>query len=453
MVAEIRDRVTGFFVNGHERTLIAKKNIAFSFVVKAGGILIGLMLVPMTISYVSPVQYGVWLTISSLLGWLSFFDFGLGNGLRNKLTYSLALNETDRARVYVSTTYLVLILISITSFFIFSLVNPYIHWGSILNVTAEQEGDLLIVMWVAVGCFCIQFSVQLVNTILYATHKSANASFALLLGQVFSLIAIYYCTKFYEGSLLLLVSIVASTPFISMLLVSIYLFRNNLRSLAPSIHLVNFNYVSGLFNTGSKFFFLQVGALVMFQTNYIIVSQILGPEQVTTYGICYKLFSIPIMIFTIIMTPLWSSFADAYAKKDFKWLNKCLKKMRKLWLFFAFSTIILLMVSPLLFEMWVGESVVVPWSLSVSMTIYVVTFIWLTLHVYLLNGTGKVRLQLIILTMCALLNIPVAIYLGRVFGLPGIVSANTIFFIIMGVLFSFQCNLIVTETAMNIWDK
>ena len=54
-------------------------------------IAISLVMVPMTLGYVNPVQYGIWITLSSIVGWLGYFDIGFGNGLRNRFAESVAL--------------------------------------------------------------------------------------------------------------------------------------------------------------------------------------------------------------------------------------------------------------------------------------------------------------------------------------------------------------------------
>jgi len=64
-------------------------------------------LVPVAINYLGKVEYGIWLTLASILSWLINLDFGIGNGLRNKLAESLALNDLKLARIYVSTSYTV----------------------------------------------------------------------------------------------------------------------------------------------------------------------------------------------------------------------------------------------------------------------------------------------------------------------------------------------------------
>lgn len=71
---------------GSDRTKQAKINVWVSFLIKGVSILVSLVLVPLTLSYLTPFDYGVWLTLNSILVWLDFFDVGLGNGLRNKLS-------------------------------------------------------------------------------------------------------------------------------------------------------------------------------------------------------------------------------------------------------------------------------------------------------------------------------------------------------------------------------
>src|SRR5438876_10388425 len=85
MIKSIILTIRNIFQYGHERTIRIKKNIFSSFLLKSASIFIGMIMVPMTINYVNPTQYGIWLTLSSMISWFSFFDIGLGNGLKNKL--------------------------------------------------------------------------------------------------------------------------------------------------------------------------------------------------------------------------------------------------------------------------------------------------------------------------------------------------------------------------------
>ena len=74
-----------FFSSGEIRSIKTKKNIIISGISRAVSIAIGIVLVPLTLNYVNKIDYGIWLTLSSLLSWINVFDIGLGGGLRNNI--------------------------------------------------------------------------------------------------------------------------------------------------------------------------------------------------------------------------------------------------------------------------------------------------------------------------------------------------------------------------------
>lgn len=74
-------------------------------------IIIKVISVPITLAYINVSQYGIWITMSSLIVWLGFFDIGLTQGLRNKFAEALAKGDDDLAQIYVSTTYAILFII------------------------------------------------------------------------------------------------------------------------------------------------------------------------------------------------------------------------------------------------------------------------------------------------------------------------------------------------------
>jgi O-antigen/teichoic acid export membrane protein len=93
------------FFGGHARTAKANKNIIYSFLIKGLSIGCQFALVPLTLHYLDKERYGIWLTMSSMIAFFSFFDVGIGNGLRNKLSEALANGDTNLAKVYISTSY------------------------------------------------------------------------------------------------------------------------------------------------------------------------------------------------------------------------------------------------------------------------------------------------------------------------------------------------------------
>ena len=70
----------------NQRTLTANLNSIGNLAVKGISMVFGFLSVRLYLNYLGTEHYGVWLTISAFYAWFTFFEFGLGNGLRNKLT-------------------------------------------------------------------------------------------------------------------------------------------------------------------------------------------------------------------------------------------------------------------------------------------------------------------------------------------------------------------------------
>jgi O-antigen/teichoic acid export membrane protein len=445
--------INQFFNKGHERSVRARKNIFRSVLLKGGSVVITLVMIPLTIKYVNPTQYGIWLTLSSLITWAALFDMGLGNGLKNKLAQAIALNEPEKGRVYISSTYAIMCVISLLMFAVFYFVNPNIKWTSILNVPDDGSGYLNKIVLIIFAFFCFQFVVQLINTVLAANQAPAKTAQLNLVGQVLSLLAILVLMKFVPGSLTWLVMVMAGVPLLVLLGGSILMFKGFYRSLAPAISVVNFKSAKQMLSVGSTFFIIQICALVMYESDNIVITQLFGPKEVTTFNIAYKLFSVVLMFFVVVITPFWSAFTEAYTKNEYEWIKNTLAKINKLWLGLSLCTVVLTALSPWLYDMWVGKSISMPLSLSIAMCFYIITLIWQAIHVQFLNGIGKVKLQLYLGIATSVINIPLSVLLGRLIGVAGIPLANAIIFVVMGVVFSTQTNRIINRTATGIFNR
>lgn len=443
----------GLITKGHERSVKAKKNILASFIIRGLSIAISLVLVPLTINYVNPSRYGIWLTLGSILTWFSFFDIGLGNGLRNKFAEALAQGESELARIYLSTTYAVLGIIIGSVLFLFICINPFLNWAIILNTSHEMAGELSLLVIIVFVFFCLRFVFQLIFIVLSACQETAKASLFDFLGSLFSSAIIFILTKTTSGNLIYLGATLSVTPVLVLIVTSLWFYSRGYKKFAPSFKHVKFKYARDLMSLGINFFIIQIAVLVLFNTNNIIIAQLFGPQEVTTYNISFKLFSVITMIFFIIVTPLWSAYTEAYTKKEFKWIKTMMSKMGKIWILLSIFTILILLSSPVIYKLWVGKSVEIPFALSIAMSSFVIAYVWQILHISLLNGIGKIRLQLYVALISGIINIPLAILMGKQFGLVGITLTSTLQVSVSGILYSIQTRKILSNTATRIWNK
>src|SRR3954471_9102550 len=133
------------------------KNIFGSFAVKGVSILANIALIPITIDYLSDVKYGIWLTISSTLSMINFFDVGLGHGLRNKLAEAITKGEMHKAKSYVSTAYISITIMCAVLFGIFMIINNLLNWNTLLNIPDNVNEDMSKIATIVFSMFAVQF--------------------------------------------------------------------------------------------------------------------------------------------------------------------------------------------------------------------------------------------------------------------------------------------------------
>ncbi len=420
---------------------------------KGGSVLVTLLLVPLTINYINPVQYGIWLTISTIVYWFHVMDIGLGNGLKNEIAYSLAVNDDSKIKSYISTTYAALFIISVVLFGLFFIISSFFDWNRLLNVDRSLGFDVRTILLIVLGFFCIEFVLQVINSVLSATQQVFKTSVIFFVGQIVGLATIFILTLTVPGSLKTLVFVLSGSPIVALVVASLYLYNKDLRKFAPSFRSINFGYARKLLNIGGAFFLIQIGAMVLIHSNNFIISRILGPESVTVYNVAFRLFSVLSMLFAIIIMPYWSAFTDAYAKNDFDWIKANIRKIRLIWLSLFALGLGIFIYSEQLYKIWINDAVHIPTALSLSMLIYMGFYMWHTLHVYFLNGIGKIRLQLVVVLSAIALGIPLILYMGKLYGLVGVVGANAAIFAVMGLIYTIQFKKIISGTAASIWNR
>ena len=439
--------------NGQERSVRAKKNILAAFLIKGGSIIISLFLVPLTIHYVSSDQYGIWITLSSIIGWFGFFDIGFGNGLRNKFAESIAHGEDNKARIYVSTTYAVLTIIVTIVLSIFVLLNPFLNWSTILNAPPNMAAELSTLALIVFVFFCLQFVLQLITTVLTADQQPAKASLFNFYGSVFSILVIYILTKTTSGNLIYLGAALGFIPVAVLMVSSIWFYSRKYKKFAPSLKYVKFSYARDLMTLGLKFFLLQVAGIVLYQTSNIIIAQLFGAAEVTPYNIAYKYFTVIPMILGIILSPFWSAYTEAWTKGDIAWIKNSQKKLKLIWVSLSVLAVIMLLFSNLVYKMWVGKEITIPFTVSAVLAAYFIINTWNGIYCVFLNGVGKIKLQLYSGILDMIIHIPLAIYLGKKMGIAGVVLSLVILCGLNMIWTIMQYNKIINNKATGIWAK
>lgn len=437
------------------RTKNIVKHISISFFYKVGAILANFLLVPLTIGYLDKENYGVWLTLSSFIAWFSFFDIGLGNGLRNKVAEAKTNNQIHLTKAYISTAYYTIFVISVFLFLVFFIINFFVDWTLVFNTSKSLKSDLEILMPIIVGFFCMQLVVSLITNIYYASQNHSMQIKIHFFTQALSLILIWLLTKTSNSSLLLFGTIFSALPVFILIIINVFAFSNRFKEFKPSFKFWNKKLLKDIMGIGFDFFIIQIAGIVLFSTDNFIISKLFSPEEVVPYNISFKYFSIVNMAFTIILTPYWSSFTEAFVKNEYQWIKTSIKNIVRFWILIPVILIIMLILSKWFYGFWVGSDIIIPIELSVSMALFTLLFTFNNIFIFFINGVGKIKLQLVVSVLSMLFNIPLSIYFakGVGLGLSGVILATAVTIAISAVLSPIQYFKIINLKAKGIWNS
>lgn len=451
----IKTQIRKKFIGTDSRSKKMYKNTVAMIGIRGVSMILTLISAPIMLHHVDRADYGVLLTLTSIVGWVGYMDVGLGNGLRNKLPEFLAKGDFHSAKKIVSSCYVTLAIYVALIIVIFLMVSPFVDWLGVLNSPTSDAGEIRGLTNVVFIAFCIQFLFGLINSILFAYQMPAFQSLFTFVGQFIALIALVIQVYVFDVTSVLQIGAVNSMiPPLVLFLGSIGLFRTKLEEIAPSFKLFEFKSVGSILSLGLKFFVLQMITIVLFQANSIIIARVVSPEAVVEYNLAFKYVSLLTMIFTIVITPVWSATTDAYVRKDFAWINKTISLSRKVCIASIFIGVLMVLASKFVYGIWLGKGTIdINYSTTSLILLYISFEMLYKVYGTIINGTGKVFAQMILTGVIAIIYIPLAIFLGNLCGLSGVLIANTIVFALNYVWSKLQCNKLINQTATGIWNK
>lgn len=416
------------------------RSMSRAMVYKGISMALSLVYVPVVLNYLGDYKYGVWASILNILSWISYFDLGIGNGLRNRLSESLA-SSTPRIspKVLVSSAYAILMGVVAIVAVVCGVAIAFVDWPALLSAWNVDESLLCVVELSFLG-MCFSFVLTLCNSVYYALQKAQVVNLISVCQQAVMLLSVWLLSLTGTSSL----TAVAVFYVLSNILVygvfTVYVFARN-RSLAPSPRCCSREVAKDVGGLGIMFFVAQIATLVLFTTDNLIVSNLFGPEQVTVYATANKVFTVLPSLFAALVVPLWSKTTVDYARGDIVEIRASLSKMRRLFAVATMGVIIMVVAFKPVVQLWLGRDLGFENSLVVLMGVYAVIYMWNAIYSQIVNGLALVGFIAAIAFVQLVVNIPLSIFLASSCGLGvnGVLLGTIIAMLIHSVTYPFYC--------------
>jgi O-antigen/teichoic acid export membrane protein len=159
------------------------------------------------------------------------------------------------------------------------------------------------------------------------------------------------------------------------------------------------------------------------------------------------------MGFTILITPFWSAFCEAYAKKDFVWMKRTYRFLLIVVAGLFFCGLLMLFASPTVYRLWIKDAVKVPFMLTALIFIYQIMNVLGSMHSTLIYGIGKIKIQIRMSAIICIANVPITVIACQSWGMTGLVSAQILLAFLVIWVGPYQLKKLLNQTATGVWNE
>lgn len=379
---------------------------ALNLVLKIVGIFVNYLYISILLGYLGETNYGIWIIIVTITSWLSFFDIGLGNGLRNKLTEAIEKKEEQNSLV--SSTYYIVSRFMAVICSVGILLALLLKWRGVFK-TNINELEIKIVIVISLIFMALNVVLSLVKSVCFALQKSVLASSTTVISQTINFCIFIILKNITCVNLPLLAIIYGMSEFIVFLGLSYYLY-SKYPNLKPNRRNIEKKCEIELLKIGSSFFILQVCALVLYSTDSIIISCLYSANSVTPYSIVIKLYTLIINVFASLIIPLWSAVTKEKAMYRWDVVGKYIKYITYLMVPLVIIVAIVSMKFRLICFIWLKTKLEYSNLLIILGGIYCILSVWCNSFATISNGLGILKKPIFFAIIQAVLNLPLSLF-------------------------------------------
>lgn len=377
-----------------------------------------------TVPYLGAERFGIWMTVSSFAAVLSFLDLGIGNALTNRTAQAVnskvngALQRTITGGLVLLGSVAILMSIALIGL---SLILPWHILIKVQNPQLIDEAKNTAIVFAAL--FSASIFSNGVLRIFHGLQRGFAAHLADILGSLFSLLALAFAVRNQAGPPILLLCFMGGKILGNLSLFAILWFRGLFRATGWVDDCLA--EASKLFHVGGLFFVMQIGTMVGWGADSLIIASTSGAASVAMFSIIQRLIQFVSQPLAIMNAPLWAAYADADTSNDRLFIKKTFIKSIKLTFGVSLLGSLILMVT--------GYEIIKFWTkgeIFVSLNLLVVMALWMILEStgnalgVLLNGLGIIRQQVLVVTVFVVIALPLKLWLAHLAGPFGVVVAG-----------------------------
>lgn len=412
----------------------------------------GLISVPLALNYVGVERFGIWMTLSTALAFITFSDFGVGIGTQDRMSKLAAVGLHGEARgTFTSSMLFAIVLAALllaTSWF----VVPRIGLATLFSLKSEAAiRDIVPTTLMVVLVFALGLVAGIVQRAFSALQDGFFIALIQAVSRVLSLALLFVVVSAGMG-LPALVFVVGGLSSAAIVAVGIPVLLYRYPWLRPER-----TSLANMFDRQSLHEVLKVGLLglgasvaiyLVNNSALVLMSAKHGAASSADYAVLLKLVGIPLMVLTYALLPLWPAIAEANAKRDFAWIGHAYDRYKRITLVVAaVSAAGIVIFGRQAISAWTRNADVVPSTeLLLATSGFMVLGFWNALTSVFLNGLSMYRSQATVGLLLAFVSVVVAAYVPSGYGKEAIIW-------IIGCGYFLRCLMMQFQVGLTLRSK
>lgn len=385
------------------------RDIISSLTFRCLNILLNLIILPLSINILNQQEYGIWLTISALNAWVSIFDLGTQNTLRNKLAACVTSDSKLKLRgLLISNSLFFSFMLFILILVISALLYNNVDFASILNINSVNKHDINTLIFISLLVFGFKLFTNNLNSILFALQKTYLTLLSITCSSFISiLILLFFIFRKYKiglmeyGLIFLLVDVVISILFPLIYLKTIgFNFKVSYKNLSTKF------FKKNLLSSNLKFFSISILTVFTFFSDNFFIGTLLSYDNVVAYNLVNRYFNSLTMLSVVILNPVWTQVSIYAIQKDMKKINLLLSKLYRYFAGFLVIAIILILLSNVFYSKFSNGKIRIDSIVTIVAAIATLQLLFNNIHAYILNGMNKTTVQIVCLFFGSIVLIP-----------------------------------------------
>jgi O-antigen/teichoic acid export membrane protein len=355
-------------------------------------------------------------------------DFGLaGNALVNVLSEAYGKDDRESAKQYTASAFWALTGIATILGLVFLTTFNWISWRAVFRVSAAvSDTELKTACGLTLALFFFNVPFSLMASVYNAYQDGYFANIWSIVSNVAALIGLIVVTHFHGGLPMLVLSLSGTRACVN-LANAYHLFGRQYRWLMPVPSAVGWIRIKRLLTLGGKYMVTQVAALGIFQSQPMIITQMLGPAPVVIYVVTYKVITLPLDLAYMGTVPFISAFGEAKARGDWQWIKQAYRNATLVSLGLGIPLMVLIaLASKPLIRIWAGPAAIPDGWVILWLCVYTLIGMGFMAAGQMLCGLERVEPLALSIVLCATGCVGLGIAFAPVWGVAGVVLAMAV---------------------------